>query len=66
MPKNKHHGGLRPGAGRPRIYQELGAPISVRLEKTVQDALEAKVVLLGISRTQGLQAAVAKYVKAKK
>ena len=56
-------GGARAGAGRKPVYQELGRPISVRLERSVQDALDAKCAALGIPRTKGLQEAVARWVK---
>lgn len=64
--KKKQHGGRRAGAGRPKAYAELGRPISVRLEKAVQDALDAKCTALGIPRTKGLQDAVARWVKTKR
>lgn len=59
-------GGRRAGAGRPAVYQELGRPISVRLEQTIQKALDAKCAALGIPRTKGLQEAVARWVKTKR
>lgn len=59
-------GGRRVGAGRPRVYQALGRPISVRLESDVQAALDAKCERLGIARTKGLQEAVARWVKTKR
>lgn len=62
----KQRGGHRPGAGRPKTYDQLGPPISVRLESVVQDALEAKCKLLQITRTAGLQQAVARWVRGKR
>lgn len=66
MTKKETHGGRRPGAGRPKTYQQLGRPISVRLEAADQAALDAKCERLGIARTAGLQAAVKKWITAKK
>ena len=62
----KQRGGPRPGAGRPKTYDQLGPPISVRLEAAVQDAMEAKCRSLQITRTAGLQQAVARWVRGKK
>lgn len=64
--KKSTRGGVRPGAGHPRVYADLGPPISVRLERAVQEALEAKCIALGITRTKGLQEAVAKWVKTRR
>lgn len=61
--ERKQRGGPRPGAGRPKTYEQLGPPISVRLESVVQSALEAKCRLLKITRTAGLQQAVARWVR---
>jgi len=61
--RKPQRGGPRPGAGRPKTYDQLGPPISVRLESVVQDALEAKCKLLQITRTAGLQQAVARWVR---
>jgi len=62
----KQRGGPRPGAGRPRTYEQLGPPISVRLESVVQSALEEKCRSLQITRTAGLQQAVARWVRGKR
>jgi len=59
-------GGARPGAGHPKVYQDLGPPISVRLERALQEALDAKCAALGIPRTKALQEAVARYVRTKR
>jgi len=61
--RKPHRGGPRPGAGRPKTYDQLGPPISVRLESVVQSALEAKCRSLQITRTAGLQQAVARWVR---
>mgnify|MGYP001187765736 CR=1 FL=1 len=61
--ERKQRGGPRPGAGRPKTYDQLGPPISVRLEAAVQDALERKCRSLQITRTAGLQRAVARWVR---
>lgn len=63
MKPQKQRGGHRPGAGRPRTYEQLGPPISVRLESVVQSALEEKCRSLQITRTAGLQRAVARCVR---
>jgi hypothetical protein len=62
----KQRGGHRPGAGRPKTYEQLGPPISVRLESVVQSALEEKCRSLQITRTAGLQQAVARWVRGKR
>ena len=61
--RKPHRGGPRPGAGRPKTYDQLGPPISVRLESVVQSALEEKCRSLQITRTAGLQQAVARWVR---
>lgn len=61
--ERKQRGGPRPGAGRPKTYDQLGPPISVRLESVVQSALEEKCRSLQITRTAGLQRAVARWVR---
>lgn len=63
MKPQKQRGGPRPGAGRPKTYDQLGPPISVRLESVVQSALEEKCRSLQITRTAGLQRAVARWVR---
>jgi hypothetical protein len=64
MPKKKStRGGARPGAGRPKIYEDLAAPTSIALESKLMDRLDAKAKSLGLTRSAAVQQAVTEWLE---
>jgi predicted DNA-binding protein len=49
--------------GRPRVYNSLSTPTTIRMEQRLLNALDAKAARLGITRGAAIQAAVEKWVR---
>jgi hypothetical protein len=58
MPKKKQHGGRRPGAGRPRIYEDLAEPTTILLEREQLARLNAWCEKNGVNRSEAVRKAV--------
>ena len=67
MPKKKPtHGGVRPGAGRPRKLAHPSRPTSVILEQDVLDKLDSRAEELGIPRSRAIQLAIKAWLAKRK
>jgi hypothetical protein len=56
--KKATHGGARPGAGRPKVYQQASTPTSIQFEQATLDALDKRAEELGITRSAAVQEAI--------
>jgi hypothetical protein len=59
--EKKQHGGRREGAGRPRVYEQV-AQTTLMIEAELLGRVDDKAMRLGITRTQAIQRAIARWV----
>ena len=53
----------RPRMGRPKIYSELSQPTTIRMERELLKRLDKRCQKLGLLRSQGVAAAILKWME---